>query len=113
MTVRIAETSHGRTVRIAVHGEVDVATAAELRDVVLATLVKSRPTLIVLDFRLVSFIDSTGIGALVASHKAAAVTGAELRLENLSAFAHRQLWITGLLGLFGYPAPSAALPAAI
>jgi anti-sigma B factor antagonist len=113
MTVRIAETLHGRTVRIAVSGEVDVATAAELRDAVLAALVNSRPSVIVLDFGLVTFIDSTGIGALVAGHKAAAVGGAQLRLENLSSFAHRQLWITGLLGLFGYPAPSADLPAAI
>ncbi|WP_213450248.1 STAS domain-containing protein [Rhizomonospora bruguierae] len=122
MTVRIVEPSiagpsPASTVRITVRGAVDVATAAELRDEILAVLARSRPRLIVLDFRSVSFIDSTGIGALVAGHKAATVTGAELRLENLSAFAHRQLWITGLLGLFGYPAPSAPpeadLPAAM
>jgi anti-anti-sigma factor len=113
MTVRIDETMHDRTARIAVRGEVDVAAAAELRDAVLAVLARWSPAVIVLDLRWASFIDSTGLGALVAGHKAAAVSGAELRLENLSTFVHRQLWITGLLGLFGYPVPRTDMPAAI
>ena len=109
----ITKSYQGPTVRLALHGELDLATSGEVRDAVTAILSRSTPDRIVLDLRHVSFIDSTGIGGLVACHQAAAVSGSRLDLDNLSAFARRQLWATGLLGLFGFPASSAAAGQAV
>ena len=48
----------------------------------------------------VTFIDSVGISALVAAFQLAAVSDVKLIVTRPSRFAHRQLWVTGLLGLF-------------
>jgi len=55
----------------------------------------------------VTFIDSVGISALVAAFQLASVSGVKLVVTRPSRFAHRQLWVTGLLGLFGAPQPCA------
>jgi anti-sigma B factor antagonist len=107
--MRITKQHSGSTLRLGLHGELDIATIGEVRDTIIATLTRYAPSAIVLDLRLVTFIDSTAIGQLVACHKAAAVFGATLTLENPASLPHRQLWATGLLGLFGL-APDAHHP---
>ncbi|BCB92039.1 hypothetical protein Psuf_093520 [Phytohabitans suffuscus] len=71
-------------VRLVLSGEIDVATVGQVRDAVIALLVREKPPAIVLDFENVSFIDSTGIGELVRCHRAAAVSGSTLTVENLA-----------------------------
>lgn len=88
-------------VRLMPFGEIDMATVGQVRDAIIAVLARDRPPAIVLDLQNVSFIDSTGIGELVRCHRAAAVSGSVLTVENLGPFPRRQLWATGLLGLFG------------
>ena len=51
------------------------------------------------------FIDSVGISALVSGRQTAEVSGVKLVVTEPSRFVHRQLWVTGLLGLFGAPEP--------
>ncbi|GLH99052.1 STAS domain-containing protein [Phytohabitans aurantiacus] len=92
-------------VEIAPRGEIDVDTAHEVREAVAAVLTKSRPARIQLNMRLVSFIDSVGISAMVAGFQTAEVSGVKLVVTEPSRFVHRQLWVTGLLGLFGAPEP--------
>jgi anti-sigma B factor antagonist len=104
MNLSIAETGNRSTTRLAVRGEIDAANIGQLHDAVLATTTRDPSANIVLDFAGVTFIDSTGIGVLVACHKLAEVAGRTLRLENLSPFVRRQLFATGVLGLFGHPA---------
>jgi anti-anti-sigma factor len=98
----------GDVVEIAPRGEIDVDTAGEVRDAVAAVLAQSRPAGIELNMRLVSFIDSVGISALVAGFQTAEVSGVKLVVTEPSRFVHRQLWVTGLLGLFGAPEPHPA-----
>lgn len=93
-------------VEIRPQGEIDVDTAHEVREAVTAVMNSSRPTLIKLNMRRVSFIDSVGISALVAGFQAAEVGGVKLVVTEPSRFVHRQLWVTGLLGLFGAPEPA-------
>lgn len=93
-------------VEIRPYGEIDVDTAHEVREAVTAVMGDDRPPVIKLNMRLVSFIDSVGISALVSGFQAAKVGGAELIITEPSRFVHRQLWVTGLLGLFGAPEPS-------
>jgi anti-anti-sigma factor len=92
-------------VEISPRGEVDVDNANEIRDAIVGVLAAAKPSRVELNLRAVTFIDSTGIGALVAGFQAAEVSGAKLVVTNPSRFVHRQLWVTGLLGLFGAPEP--------
>lgn len=94
------------SVEITPQGEIDVDTAHEVREVVTGVMNENRPGHIKLNLRRVSFIDSVGISALVAGFQAAEVGGAKLVIIEPSRFVHRQLWVTGLLGLFGAPDPA-------
>ena len=101
----VKSTRPGGVVEIAPRGEIDVDTAYEVRAAVAETLAKGRPARIELNMRLVSFIDSVGISAMVAGFQTAEVSGVKLIVTQPSRFVHRQLWVTGLLGLFGAPEP--------
>ena len=92
-------------VRIQLRGEIDVDTAHEVREAIAAVLAKGRPSRIELHLRLVGFIDSVGISAMVSGRQMAEVSGVKLVVVQPSRFVHRQLWVTGLLGLFGAPEP--------
>jgi anti-sigma B factor antagonist len=95
----------GGVVEIAPSGEIDVETAHEVREAVASQLSHARPARIELNMRRVTFIDSVGISALVAAFQITSVGGVKLVVTKPSRFAHRQLWVTGLLGLFGAPEP--------
>jgi anti-anti-sigma factor len=97
------------TVVVKPHGEIDSQNAHEVREVVTARLAASHPPrgAIKIDLGSVSFIDSVGIGALVACFHAAAASGVKLTVVNPTAYVHRILYISGLLGLFGSPAVAA------
>ena len=101
----ITSTLPGAVVEISPQGEIDVDTAHEVREAIQAVLTKDQPTRIQLNMRLVTFIDSVGISAMVAGFQAAEVSGIKLVVTQPSRFVHRQLWVTGLLGLFGAPEP--------
>ena len=101
----VTSTLPGAVVEISPRGEVDVDTAHELREAIVTTVSQQHPVRIQLDMRWVSFIDSVGISALVAGFQAAEVSGVKLVITHPSRFVHRQLWVTGLLGLFGAPEP--------
>jgi anti-sigma B factor antagonist len=92
-------------VEVSPSGEIDVESAYEIREAVAAQLAGGRPSRIELNLQHVSFIDSVGISALVSAFQLASVSGVKLVVTRPSRFAHRQLWVTGLLGLFGAPEP--------
>jgi anti-anti-sigma factor len=92
-------------VEVAPAGEIDVENAYEIREAVAAHLAAGRPSRIELNMERVSFIDSTGITALVGAFQLASISNVKLVVTRPSRFAHRQLWVTGLLGLFGNPEP--------
>lgn len=92
-------------VEVSPKGEIDVENAYAIRDVVAAQLAEDRPERIELNMQNITFIDSVGISALVGAHQLADVSGVKLVVTRPNRFAHRQLWVTGLLGLFGNPDP--------
>src|SRR5713101_8710758 len=55
---------------------------------------------LVLDLKNVMFIDSAGLGALVAAHTSAKLSGATLRLCNLGSRANEMLQLTRLVTIF-------------
>ena len=91
-----------------VRGVLDAATVDALRDALLGTLTAQRPARMVVDLTFVTFMDSLGIGALVAGHNAAREIGATFVLRNPSEFVHRQLRVTGLAEMFGLSAADSA-----
>jgi len=79
---------------VVVRGEVDMATAAKLRDV-LNGLVDDGYTRIVLDCRGLAFLGSSGIGVLIAVRKRLGPQGT-LTLEAPPAHVRKVLELTGV-----------------
>ena len=108
LTVRVEQPATG-IVELSPVGEMDLETAHEVRDAINAVLnAAERPTEIQLNMRAVKFIDSVGISVLVAGFQAASISGARLSVTQPSTNVHRQLYVTGLHGLFGAPEPALA-----
>ncbi len=88
--------SLGETARVlVVSGEVDVASADDLLPAAEPCLVSGASELRV-DLGAVTFIDSSGLGALVQLRNAAARHDQQVVLENVPASVRRLLEITGL-----------------
>lgn len=95
----------GGVVEIVPHGEIDLETAPEIRGAVDAAFAAEDPTEIRVDLSDVSFVDSVGISALVGGYHTAAIRGTRLVVTDPSEFVYRQLFISGVVGLFGSPRP--------
>lgn len=93
------------TTRISTRGEIDLDNAYMLREAVDRALNNDKPAGIVIDLARVTMIDSVGIGVLVACFYAAAASDVRLVVTNPSTIVYRQLWVSGLVGLFGLPTP--------
>ena len=79
-------------------GDLDIAAAEEFVDVVRASL--GRCSEVEIDLAEVTFIDSSGLGALVRLRKEAEAKNASLHLINVSAATDRLLQLTGLTEFF-------------
>jgi len=96
-------------VEISPRGEIDLDNAAELRGAIDAAFTGEEPRLIRIDLWSVTFIDSAAISALVTGYHTAAVRKARLVVVNPTEFVYRQLFVSGLVGLFGAPRPRVAI----
>jgi anti-sigma B factor antagonist len=95
--VTVTERDDGAVVAVA--GELDVATAPELREA-LYRVIEQQPSLIVVDLAEMDFIDSTGLGVLVGALKRVKEQAGALELRSLSPSAKRVFEITGLSKAF-------------
>ena len=101
---------HGASV-LAVRGEVDVATAPQLRER-LEAMAEEGTTMAVVDLSEVSFVDSTALGVLVTGAKRLRKGGGDLRLVVTEPHIAKVFTITGLDEVFTiFPTASAALSA--
>jgi anti-anti-sigma factor len=91
------------TAVIEVHGPLEADTVGALRAVLLDAIDTWRPKTLLVDLRNVPFMDSIGVGTLVAGSNAARDVGGVLKLRSPSPFVHRLLHITGLTEFFGLP----------
>ncbi|MGV0722500.1 STAS domain-containing protein [Mycolicibacterium elephantis] len=87
-----------RSIRVTVSGDVDFGQAAYLIDTV-ADLLSAHPDVqeLHLDFTKLTFLDSTGLSALLQIHRQTTELGARMHLDNRPAHLDRILEITGLL----------------
>jgi anti-sigma B factor antagonist len=84
------------TVVVQLRGELDLAINEALRLLLVETATTLRPPRIVVDMLYVSFVDSTGIGALAAGYTAACEAGVSFTVRHLAPFIADQLRMTGL-----------------
>ena len=96
LTTQIIDT--GDCLRVNLAGEIDAETGMLLRDAV-ARLDAPRHQSIELDLSAVTFVDSSGIGALVQAHRVADDAGARIVLVDPS---HPVVRVLALVGLEGY-----------
>jgi anti-anti-sigma factor len=102
LQVRVEPAGRGEVI-VAVRGELDCATADQLRAAISALLNRGDVHAIGLDLRGLGFIDSTGIGTLVVAQRISAQVGVRLRLTAVSAFAARVLGVLGVDVMLGLP----------
>jgi len=95
----ISQTSAGNVPILAVSGEVDVYSAPELKEQI-SKLVQSGQTTLIIDLGGVSFLDSTGLGALVEARAETTEAGGALPLVCSQERILKLFTITGLDGVF-------------
>jgi len=84
------------TATVRLHGEVDVLNVDQVR-VCLAEALESRPSTIVVDLTELSFIDSTGLGAIIFGFQRARDQDVGFRLAHPSRGVRQVLVLSGLL----------------
>lgn len=86
-------------VLLTITGEIDLASAPQLRDVALEAL-RGSPGALHLDMSAVTFMDSIGLHVLLATKRRADLAGVRLLLIEPSRAVTRLLQVTGLSGAF-------------
>jgi anti-sigma B factor antagonist len=72
----------GDAIRLAVTGEVDMATAGDLENAINDAAARTEIATVVVDLADVTFCDSGGIAALVRTHADAATRGTVMKVTN-------------------------------
>lgn len=80
---------------VALPAEVDLASAQDVRDTLLATINRGG-THLVIDARAVTFIDSTGVNALIRARERAELLGGSLHVVSDASCVRRVLEVTQL-----------------
>jgi anti-anti-sigma factor len=83
-----------------VDGELDIASAAELRSAGDSAFADPSVTAVRVDLRGVTFMDSTGLGVLIGLRNGAETAGKDLVLTDPSPTVSRLLELSGLLKVF-------------
>jgi anti-sigma B factor antagonist len=91
------------TVTIEAVGDIDLSAVATLREQVDALVAAEAVTGIVIDLAGVHFLDSSGIGALVGSLRAAQEHGRSLRVVHATGLVRDVLELTNVLPLLTDP----------
>ncbi len=100
MALKIAEREVDGVIVLALEGRIVLGEESNsLREKVKSALASSKKQ-IVLNMSNVTYIDSAGLGTLVAAHHSAKTQGASLRLSNLGAKFQEVLQVTKLLTVF-------------
>ena len=101
--VEFDEQARGTVGVLGVAGEIDMASADEFRDRLLECLQRSDS--VEVDLGGVTFIDSSGLAALVRLRTEAEILGKDVALVSVSTSTARILELTGLQGLFDAELP--------
>ncbi len=87
---------HAPVITACLSGEIDHHSAAEMREKIDAAIVEHQPSLLVLDFKNVQFMDSSGIGLVMGRYKAINAVNGELTITNTSPHIRKVLRLAGM-----------------
>jgi anti-sigma B factor antagonist len=99
-TFRISEEASSGDTVLSVAGELDIATAPELRDRLEGAIDRAPQGTVIVDLLEVTFIDSTALGVLIGGLKRSQSTGGVFRIVVAEARILKIFEITGLTDLF-------------
>lgn len=99
MTIALEVATSGGLAAVAMRGELDIHSAPELRAALVGVL-DGGATKLVVDLSRVAFMDSSGLGVLVAAHKRLGNVGSRLQLVGVTGAVGRLLAVTGLTRVF-------------
>lgn len=78
------------------NGEIDHHSAKEIREAIDHAAERTTPKQLVLDFKNVTFMDSSGIGLVMGRYKLMSSLGGEVVVTNVSAHIKKVMKISGL-----------------
>jgi anti-sigma B factor antagonist len=94
----IDETTRGDTVALRLGGDLDMSSTFALEPV-LDRVLAAHPRELVLDLEGVPFVDSSGLGLLIATHERATGAGVDMAISGVAPEARRLFQIAGLDGV--------------
>ncbi len=94
MSVQINVTGEVLTARLS--GELDHHSAREMREAIDSAIELNMPTLLVLDFKDISFMDSSGIGLVMGRYRNLIKYGAELHIVEAPPQIYKVLKLAGI-----------------
>ena len=86
----------GDTVTAYLSGELDHHSAKEMREAVDNAVELNMPSKLVLDFKGISFMDSSGIGLVMGRYRMFAKTGAQLYITGASPQIYKVMKLAGI-----------------
>ena len=94
MSVEIRTT--GSTVTAYLSGELDHHTAREMREAIDSSVELNMPSTLVLNFKNISFMDSSGIGLVMGRYRNISKTGGELNITGTSPQIYKVMKLAGI-----------------
>ena len=101
--LRVRAQRDGSRVVLTVEGELDLATVGGLQDAVAEVLSAGGPAELVLDLAGVTFLDSSGLGALLRVRADVQAAGGRLSVSAVARGPARVIAIAGLSATLGLP----------
>jgi anti-sigma B factor antagonist len=89
------------TAIVTVLGEIDFTSSGDVAQVIQDAVTQWAPSTVRVDLKGATFIDSTGLGALIEGYRATAEIGCRFVVINPTDGFRRVLMVTGLCELFG------------
>lgn len=94
MSARIEENEEALTVSL--EGELDHHAAKGIRETIDEAIGRLHPRLLILDFRSVTFMDSSGIGLVMGRYRTMQLFGGKIVIRNASLHIRKVMRLAGL-----------------
>ncbi len=96
ITLSVKIETSGQVVTAFLEGDIDHHTAREIREKIDREIELNMPTLLILDFSSVGFMDSSGIGLVMGRYRVLSKTGAELAIIGCAPNIYKVMKLAGL-----------------
>ena len=88
--------SSGNLMVVYLIGELDHHTAKDIREKVDSYIVRTSPKLLILDFKEVQFMDTSGIGLIMGRFKYMKSVNGKMKVENIPKRLERMMKLSGI-----------------